>query len=212
MDIKKYYMLRKLILEKIHTQRGIDFIKIDNIFIKEIEEYFKKAENDEKEILSLRKRENLDSTSSLRYFRAMERIEIRKKVIQLLLAIAIDKVPHKTDKFVLKQLYDISESLISLFYEKDVFESGMKEFLSSEFLINYMDNFKEYYDFNIKEIKNKLIKGKEENNFIPILESLFLSSLFWFTLREGDLRKIRESDLYIYLLSKKLIEEYKNLK
>jgi len=29
MDIKKYYMLRKLILEKIHTQRGIDFIKID---------------------------------------------------------------------------------------------------------------------------------------------------------------------------------------
>ncbi len=205
-------MLRKIILEKIYTQREIDFIKIDSVFVKEMEEYFKKADNDEKDILTLRRRITLDPSSSFKYFRAMERIEIRKKVIQLLLAIAINKVPNKTDKFILKQLSEITDSLISLFDEKDVYESGMKEFLNSDFLINYMDNFKEYYDFNIKEIKDKFAKGKKDGDFIAVLETLFLSSLFWFTLREGNLQKIRKSDLYIYLLSKKLIEEYKNLR
>ncbi len=210
MNIKKYYELRKTILEKIYMQRDIDFIKIDEYFVNEIDNYFKQAEDDEEMIEKLRKRKSLDPNSSLEYFRAMERIEIRKKIIQTLLSIALKKVPNIRDNIVFMQLYQLSEQLITLFNERDVYECSFKEFMQSDFLKSKIDGFKEFYDFNVKEINDNLKKGKENKDFLFILEALFLSALFWFTIREGKLERIRKSDLYIYLLSKKLKEEYKN--
>ncbi len=211
MEVKKIYILRKLILERIHTQRDIDFVKIDENLTKEIEDYFSQAEEKEEVLLSLRKKQQMDPDASLKYFRAMERIEIRRKVLQHLLAIALNKVPNKKGALLFKQLYDLVMDMVKLFEEKDVFEGSKREVLKSEFLTTYIDNFDFFYKFNKEEIENYLKQAKKNRDFIPIFEALFLTALFWFTIREGNIENIRKSDLFIYLLSKKLKEEYQKV-
>ncbi len=211
MEVKKIYLLRKLILERIHTRRDIDFVKIDENLTKEIEDYFSQAEEKEEVLLSLRKEQQMDPNASLKYFRAIERIEIRRKVLQLLLAIALNKVPNKKGTLLFKQLYDSVMDMVKLFEEKDVFEGSKREVLKSEFLTTYIDDFEFFYKFNKDEIENHLKQAKENKDFILIFEALFLMALFWFTIREGNIEKIRKSDLFIYLLSKKLKEEYQKV-
>ncbi len=212
MEIKKIYMLRKLILERLHTQRDIDFVKIDDKFKQEIEEYFAKAEEKEEILLSFRKNQEMDPQASFKYFRAMERIETRRKVLQLLVAIALGKVPNKKSKLLFMQLYEAVRDLAKLFDEKDVYETSMREVLKSEFLSNYIDDFNSFYKFNKNEIETFLKEAKTKNDFIPIFDALFLTSLFWFTIREGNIKRIRKSDLFIYLLAKKLKEDYQKNK
>ncbi len=207
--MKEIYMLRKIVLEKLSTQTDIDFVKIDDNFKKEIENYFALAEEREEKILTLRRDQEMDPEASFKYFRAMERIEVRKKIIQILLAIALDKVPDKKSRFLFFQLLELSKDLIDFFEEEDVYRESVREFKNSDFLLNRIRDFDKFYALNKKEIKSFLLKAKEKENFIFLLEALFLTSLFWFIIREGNIRKIRKSDLYIYLLSKELKERYK---
>ncbi len=211
MSVKKYYDLRKKVLEKLYFHMDIDFISIDNNFVKEVEDYFLKADTDEEIVQKLRRKKNLDPELSEILIRTIDRIEVRKKIIQTLLSIVLGDVPDIRDPFLFKQLYDITEELFNLFFEKDIYEGSLRDYINSDFLSDYIYNFKDYYKFSVDEIKEKLLYAKKNKDFVSIFEALFLISIFWFTIREGDINKIRKSDIYIYLLSKKLIEKYRKL-
>ncbi len=206
--MKEIYLLRKIILEKLSTQTDVDFVKIDKKFKKEIENYFALTEKEAK-ILTLGKNQEMDPEASFKYFRAMERIEIRKKIIQILLAVALDKVPDRKSRILFFQLLELSEDLISFFEEENIYKECLSEFTKSDFLSGKISDFNAFYTLNKKEIKRHLLNAKLKEDFISLLEALFLTSLFWFILREGNIKKIRKSDLYIYLLSKELKERYK---
>jgi hypothetical protein len=182
----------------------------------EVELFLNKMETSQADVLSERSNRFFPPAALENFFRNKERNEKTGQILNYLLTFLV-KIPE-TAESENKQLNPIERLKECIRYEVDLLlEEDVKKAVFNE--INQMgslngDNVWDYQERIIeknRELKELFITGASEASSIFFTLCLVLEHLclFWFDIKQGDMRRIRRSDIYTYQLARILQDRYR---
>ncbi len=181
----------------------------------EINEFTRKVEQENVRYLQERQSKLISSDDTYKFFRCQERTRNIRLLLQYLVAF-LTKLPLKGDieeKVVnpFQQLKTFSRLALELLKETDVTEAILKE---HEKLGLLNDTNAWYYkgqiSKNYKEIYQllRMAGNITVREYCILFEVLHRLCLFWFSVRNENIKRVRKSDLYIYKLTLLLLHKY----
>ncbi len=202
-------------LENFDFENGMKFTAL----LSEIRATIKQLETDAIKAANSRltNKEKLAAEDAHIFFRSQERMSNVKLILQYLVAF-VEKVPMKSDlkddiANPFKQFKSFIDYNVELLTAKDVVSAAI-ELDKKLGLINDTNIW--YYKGRIvqthKKLKRVLIECREPltDDYINLFEVARDLSIFWFSFRNQQLDKIRQTDIFIYLLSTYLIKALKS--
>lgn len=149
------------------------------------------------------------------FIRSHERIQFCKYVLQYMISFVFDlPLGDKAENDLVNpfdQMKDFSRFFVELLREPDVIDSIMKE-QQEKGVLNDMNIW--YFRGIIKKVFDDLIIEVESaveptvDSYLKLFKVLNNLSLYWFTVRNLDAQRIRTTDIYLYKLSKALMERH----
>lgn len=170
--------------------------------------YLKTAEEENVKFLHARGTQQITSTDTFRFFRSQERNQNIQLILQYLLAF-LTKLPLKEDidETVVNPFEQLKEFIFfhaGLLKELDVSTAILRE---HERLGLLTETNTWYYrgqvNKNYKQVVEVLESAKAPviEDYCKLFEALQRLSLFWFSVRSENIKRVRKSDIYLYKLS-----------
>ncbi len=184
----------------------IDLLKREtSLFLETMEEHWK-------ELLSERSAQALTATDLEQYFRGKERSDQVRRTLQYLLAflthIPIQAEIETAPVNPAEQFREFIRYQVDLLLEEDVKKAVLREInqVGSINEGNVWDYQKRIIDQN-RELRELAAQngGSIAQTIASLCHVLERLSLFWLQIRHGDLHRTRRSDLYVYSLSRIII-------
>lgn len=184
--------------------------------IADIGVYLKTVEKENLKFLHAEENQNINSNETLKFFRSQERIRNWRLILQYLVTF-LSKIPLKEDfeeKVVnpFKQLKSFTRFYLNLLKQSDVIEAILREHkelgLLTETNIWY---YKGQINKNYIQILEVLESAESAviEDYCEIFETLQRLCLFWFSVRNEDIKRIRNSDIYVYKLTYILLNRHR---
>jgi hypothetical protein len=185
----------------------------------EVELFLNKTEASQAEVLAERSRQIFSPSALEHFFRSKERNEYIRQILQYMLTflVHIPGTAESENKLVnpIEQFREFIRYEVALLLEEDVNKAVFNE-------INQMGS---QDGDNVWDYRGRIIeKNRELNELISTgtseISSIFFTlcmvlehlCLFWFDVKQGDINRIRSSDIYIYKLARILQGRYQQTK
>lgn len=181
----------------------------------EISDFIQNAEQENLQYLQERQNPAVSSGDSLRFFRSQERTRNMRLVLQYLMTFYED-LPLEADidkKLVnpFEQIKSFAEFSVNLLKEADVSSAILREHERLG-LLNETNAW--YYRGQInksyKQVMDVLERAHNATcaNYCKIFEALHRLSLFWFSVRNETIKRVRRSDLLIFRMTLLLMHKH----
>jgi hypothetical protein len=176
--------------------------------VADVNQYIQTAEEENVKFLHSRGKQQITSTDTFRFFRSQERNQNTPLILQYMLAF-LTKIPLKEeiDETVVNPFRQLKEFALfhaSLLKEADVCTAILRE---HERLGLLTETNTWYYrgqvNKNYKQVVEALESAKEPviEDYCKLFDALQRLSLFWFSVRSENIKRVRKSDIYLYKLS-----------
>lgn len=183
--------------------------------IDEVKMYLQIIEQDKISILKDNITDERDAETVYRFFRSYERIKFNKRILQYLLTF-LEELPlgERNDGDLanpFEQMKTFIRFSVELLQEQDVVDSIIRDHQRLG-LFNKATAW--YYEGQIKRVFQELMDGiegarkPELEDYRKLFEALNHLSLYWFSVRDLDNKRIRITDVFIYKLTRLLLEKY----
>ncbi len=183
--------------------------------IADIDEFVKTVEAENVRFLQARQQNAISSAETFKFFRSQERTRNSRLILQYLVTF-LTKLPMRCDleETVVnpfEQLKTFARNNVNLLKENDVSAAILKE---HEKLGLLNDTNEWYYKGQISKNHKELLQVLETARNISIMgycklfETLQRLCLFWFSVRNEDVKRVRRSDLFLYQLTLILLERH----
>lgn len=170
--------------------------------------YLKTVEEENVKFLHSRGKQQITSTDTFRFFRSQERSQNTRLILQYMLTF-LTKIPLKEDidETVVNPFKQLKEFILfhaSLLKEADVSTAILRE---HERLGLLTETNTWYYrgqvNKNYKQVVEMLESAKEPviGDYCKLFDALQRISIFWFSVRSENIKRVRKSDIYLYKLS-----------
>ncbi len=180
-----------------------------------IEEYIQIVEIENVKFLQARKAGEISSAETFKFFRSQERSRNTRLILQYLVAF-LDKLPLKDDfeeKMInpFLQMKTFTRNNINLLKDADVGEAILKE---HEKLGLLQESNAWYYRGQISKNHKQILKVIESarlpipRHYCALFEALNRLCLFWFSVRNENIKRVRRSDIFIYKLTLILLNRH----
>ena len=176
--------------------------------IADVSQYIGTVEEENVKFLHSRGKQQITSTDTFRFFRSQERNQNTRLILQYLLTF-LTKIPLKEDidetvvnPFI--QLKEFIQFQTGLLKETDVGNAILRE---HERLGLLTETNTWYYrgqvNKNYKQVIELLENAKEPviEDYCKLFDALQHLSIFWFSVRSENIKRVRKSDIYLYKLS-----------
>ncbi len=190
----------------------LDKIELKYLF-REMENYIDNAYLDSGDVYKNRIESEKDIDAvTFEFFRTKERIDNCILIFQYLIFFGKDvEFPIADIEALTKHYKQFKDTIISFFNQID--ENDVKIAIYREMINSPEDEVKkkEDFDFRIKEmqkmIKKRIIKTDKvsEKNLFELFNIFMDFLIFWFEIKNYDVKKLRKSDIFTYYLLKHLI-------
>jgi len=175
--------------------------------------YIKTAEEDNVKFLHEQSRGQLTSKDTAQFFRGHERTRNNRVILQYLVTF-LTKLPMKEDlegKIVnpFEQLKSFTLYNVNLLKDPDVVSIILAEHERLG-LLNETNAW--YYRGQINKNYKQILEVAESartvsrEGYCKLFEALQRLCLFWFSVRNEDIKRVRKSDIYIYRLTRILMK------
>jgi hypothetical protein len=175
--------------------------------------YIKTAEGDNVKFLHEQSRGQLTSKDTAQFFRGHERTRNNRVILQYLVTF-LTKLPMKEDlegKIVnpFDQLKSFILYNVNLLKDPDVVSIILAEHERLG-LLNETNAW--YYRGQINKNYKQILEAAESaktvsgEGYCKLFEALQRLCLFWFSVRNEDIKRVRKSDIYIYRLTRLLMK------
>lgn len=182
----------------------------------EVNQYIKIVEQENVRFLHERKKEIISSTDTLRFFRSQERTRNTRLVLQYLMTF-LNKLPQEKeiDKKLVNpfdQLKSFIQFSVNLLKEPDVTNAILREHERLG-LLNETNSW--YYRGQVNKSYKQILEVVEQahravqGEWCKLFEALHRLSLFWFSVRSENIKRVRKSDIYLCKLTLLLLNKYK---
>lgn len=181
----------------------------------EINQYIKVMEQENIRFLHEREKETISSTDTLRFFRSQERTRNTRLILQYLMTF-LKALPTEAeiDKKLINpfdQLKSFIQFSVNLLKEPDVTNAILREHERLG-LLNETNSW--YYRGQINKSFKQILEVVEnarnvnQEEWCKLFEALHRLTLFWFSVRSENIKRVRKSDIYIFKLSMLLLNKY----
>lgn len=209
-------------LNRIEEKLKVDlppFKQYKNGIIEEIKSFINNMEFNATKIISKREKAKIGPNSLNRFFRAKERLEYTKYILQYLIEF-MNKLPTQQEKRTMpvnpfEQFKSFIQYNLNLLKDTDVtnciFREYKKRFEWDEKSSLYCQKYIDKYFTHIEQyIKSSKICSTE--NYCKLFLATQELCVFWFSVKNEDINYVRKKDLYIYQLTLLLLNKYSSLK
>ncbi len=184
----------------------------------EARDYLKIIEDENLRHLKKREPGQLGSEATLMFLRSHERIRTAKHIIQYLLTF-LTRLPLEEDIEIegrtvnpFEQLKAFTIFTIDLIKDKDVTDAILKGHKQLGLLTNAnMWYYRGQIDKAYKTLRE--LADSAKSAVVEDYRKLFLvlqkQATFWFSVRNEEITRVRKNDLFIYKLTRYLLEKYK---
>lgn len=183
--------------------------------ISDVHQYVKTVEQESVQLLHARKNRQITSTDTFKFFRSQERNRNTRLLLQYLVTFLND-LPEEKDidgKLVnpFDQLKAFTGFWLSLLKEPDVSNAILREHEKLG-LLNETNAW--YYrgqiNKNFQQISEVLARSQKAvtEHYCLLFEAIQRICLFWFSVRNENLKRVRKSDVYLYKLTCILLKRY----
>lgn len=192
--------------------------KFPQKLIPETKTYIKILEDENTQYLNKRQESQLNAAETDKLLRNQERIYNTKLILQYLHTF-LAKLPLEKDVEIEGKIVNPFEEIrsfilyqLNLLKEKDVYTAILRE---HERLGLLKDTNYWYYRGQIDKGHKTLTKliRRTDSATVQDYHILFLGlqclCTFWFSVRNEDIKRVRKSDIFIYKLTRYLLEKYK---
>lgn len=184
-----------------------------NRLLTDVHNYIKTAEEDNVRFLQTKTQGQIDSKETATFFRGHERTRNNRVILQYLVAF-LSKLPMQEDiegKIVnpFEQLKSFILYNVNLLKDPDVVSIILAEHERLG-LLNETNSW--YYRGQISKNYKQILEVVESartisrEGYCKLFEALQRFCLFWFSVRNEDVKRVRKSDMYIYQLSRLLMK------
>jgi hypothetical protein len=185
--------------------------------INDVNEYVKSVEQESVQMLHARKNRQITSKDTFKFFRSQERNRNTRLLLQYLVTF-LNELPMEKDidgKLVnpFDQLKSFSRFWLGLLKENDVTNAILSEHEKLG-LLNETNAW--YYRGQInksyKQISDVLARAQKPivEHYCLLFEALQRICLFWFSVRNENINRVRKSDVYLFKLSWILLNRYRS--
>lgn len=178
----------------------------------DVQSYIKTAEEDSVKFLNARNPGQISHEDTVKFFRGHERTRNIRVILQYLVAF-LSKIPMEEDiqdKIVnpFEQLKSFTLYNVNQLKDPDVIEIILREherlgLLKETNAWYYRGQINKNYKQILEVVENAAKISRE--GYCKLFEALQRLCLFWFSVRNEDIKRIRKSDIYIYRLSRLLM-------
>ncbi|MCU0286102.1 MAG: hypothetical protein MUF15_06850 [Acidobacteria bacterium] len=182
-------------------------------FLNDVQEYVKTAEEDNVKFLQSKNPGRISHQDTVKFFRVHERTRNVRIILQYLLSF-LSRLPLQENiegKIVnpFEQLKTFTLYNVNLLKDPDVIAIILEEHARLGLL---KESNSWYYRGQIEKNYKQILEVVESagsisrEGYCKLFEALQRLSLFWFSVRNEDIKRVRKSDIYIYRLARLLMK------
>lgn len=183
--------------------------------IADVQAYIKNAEDDNLRFLHVHNPGQVPKDETLRFFRVHERTKNVRVILQYLLTF-LSEIPLREDieSNVVNPFEQIKAFVlynVNLLKDPDVIAIILREherlgLLNERNLWYYRGQINKNYKQILEVVESAKIISRE--GYCKLFEALQRLCLFWFSVRNENIKRVRKSDIYMYKLTRILMKRY----